>query len=58
MYSKGTFDFGDYSKNRCMYIWTKKKIKTLTNSADPDQTAPKEQSDLGLHCLPFHPSFF
>ena len=22
------------------------------NSADPDQTAPKEQSDLGLHCLP------
>ena len=21
------------------------------NSADPDQTAPKEQSDLGLHCL-------
>ena len=23
------------------------------NSADPDQTAP-EQSDLGLHCLPFH----
>ena len=25
-----------------------------TNSADPDQTAPKEQSDQGLHCLPFH----
>ena len=24
------------------------------NSADPDQTAPKEQSDLGLHCLPMH----
>ena len=23
------------------------------NSADPDQTAPKEQSDQGLHCLPF-----
>ena len=22
-----------------------------TNSVDPDQTAPKEQSDLGLHCL-------
>ena len=21
------------------------------NSEDPDQTAPKEQSDLGLHCL-------
>ena len=24
----------------------------LPNSVDPDQTAPKEQSDLGLHCLP------
>ena len=25
------------------------------NSVDPDQTAPRgaEQSDLGLHCLPF-----
>ena len=23
------------------------------NSVDPDQTAPKEQSDLGLQCLPF-----
>ena len=22
------------------------------NSVDPDQTAPQEQSDLGLHCLP------
>ena len=27
------------------------------NSADPDQTAPKEQSDQGLHCLPFHKLF-
>ena len=24
------------------------------NSADPDQTAPEEQSDQCLHCLPFH----
>ena len=24
------------------------------NSTDPDQTAPGEQSDQGLHCLPFH----
>ena len=24
------------------------------NIADPDQTAPKEQSDQGLHCLPLH----
>ena len=23
----------------------------MTNSVDPDQTAPKEQSDLGLHCF-------
>ena len=23
----------------------------VANSVDPDQTAPKEQSDLGLHCL-------
>ena len=24
----------------------------LASSVDPDQTAPLEQSDLGLHCLP------
>ena len=24
------------------------------HSADPDQTVPEEQSDQGLHCLPFH----
>ena len=24
----------------------------MTNCVDPDQTAPEEQSDLGLHCLP------
>ena len=23
----------------------------MANSVDPDQTAPKKQSDLGLHCL-------
>ena len=27
------------------------------NSVDPDQTAPKEQSDQGLHFLPFQGSF-
>ena len=27
--------------------------KVWANSADPDQTAPREQSDQGLHCLPF-----
>ena len=27
----------------------------MARSEDPDQTAPKEQSDLGLHCLqPWH----
>ena len=27
-------------------------MKLLANSADPDQTAPKEQSDLALHFCP------
>ena len=27
------------------------------NCVDPDQTAPKEQSDQGQHCLPFHHQF-
>ena len=26
--------------------------KLLSNSVDPDQTAPKEQSDQGVDCLP------
>ena len=26
-------------------------IVCLANSADPDQTAPEEESDLGLHCM-------
>ena len=33
--------------------------QALANSANPDQTAPspvllEEQSDQGLHCLPYH----
>ena len=32
-----------------------KILSGRANSVDPDQTAPKEQSDLGLHCL--HISF-
>ena len=32
------------------YCWDR---SLLTNSVDPDQTAPKEQSDQGLHCLPY-----
>ena len=27
------------------------KLSELANSADPDQTASKKQSDLGQHCL-------
>ena len=36
-----------------MYTKVSDKI-TYANSVDPDQTAPKEQSDQGLHCLQFH----
>ena len=40
-------------------IVKKVSTKLLANSADPDQTAPKEQSDLGLHCLTsFLPQYF
>ena len=28
-----------------------KMLIGMANSVDPDQTAPKEQSDQGLHCL-------
>ena len=28
----------------------KKDVDGITNIVDPDQTAPKEQPDLGLHC--------
>ena len=28
-----------------------KLLNGMANSVDPDQTAPEEQSDLGLHCL-------
>ena len=28
-----------------------KDIDGVANIVDPDQTAPKEQSDQGLHCL-------
>ena len=31
-----------------------KDRQALANSADQDQTAPREQSDQGLHCLPFY----
>ena len=36
-------------------LYTKVSDKmAYANSVDPDQTALKEQSDQGLHCLPFH----
>ena len=40
---------------QCYHIYPKYSGRgTLANSVDPDQTAPKEQFDLGLHCLPFN----
>lgn len=39
-----------------IYAGNNRKILGHTcpaNSEDPDQTAPKEQSDQGLHCLQF-----
>ena len=38
--------------SKCLYTSVSLKV-AYANSADPDQTAP-EQSDGGLHCLPFH----
>ena len=35
-----------------LYIETELR-RTKAVSADPDQTASKEQSDRGLHCVPF-----
>ena len=42
-----------------IYIWTSWFVREsfttlLANSADPYQNAPKEQSDLGLHCFLLH----
>ena len=33
-------------------IMCQKDADGMANSVVPDQTAPQEQSDLGLHCLP------
>ena len=33
----------------CSFV--SKNTDRVANSGDPDQTAPKEQSDMGLHCL-------
>ena len=31
-----------------------KDVERMANNVDPDQTAPKEQSDQNLHCLLRH----
>ena len=31
-----------------------KDVERMANRVDPDQTAPKEQSDQNLHCLLRH----
>ena len=33
-------------------------LRAYVNNVEPDQTAPKEQSDQDLHCLPFCQLFF
>ena len=42
--------------SRCSKILYTKVFDKIAyaNNLNPDQTAFKEQSDLGLHCLPFH----
>ena len=46
----------DRKYGKCPKILNTKVSNKMTyaNSADPEQTALKEQSDQGLHCLPFH----
>ena len=40
------------------HIYSKYKSRgAQANSVDPDQTAPMEQFDQGLHCLPFSQYF-
>ena len=35
-----------------LHIWAVLTVLlALVNSVDPDQTAPREQSDHGVHCL-------
>ena len=58
------FNNSSFRSNRCDVLVTlsgnnpRNLDKILTNSVDPDQTAPKEQSDQGLHCLPSHQQNF
>ena len=49
----------NYSKNGLVWFYNAvlqpKNADKIANTADPDQTAPTEQSDLGLLCL-FRPT--
>ena len=45
MWASVDFNCSNYVKYSDSYPWT--------NSENPDQTAPKEQFDQGLHFLPF-----
>ena len=40
------------TKKPNLRVFCQKDANGIANSEDPDQTAPEEQSDLGLHCLP------
>ena len=50
------FKFLEIIYDKCPKIWNTLMSDKMAcaNSAEPDQTAAKEQSDQGLHCLPFH----
>ena len=39
-------------KRQNLSVFRQKDANGIANSEDPNQTAPQEQSDLGLHCLP------
>ena len=41
----------DFDSLICFLIQAKRYLHILTNKVDPDQTAPKEQSDQGLLCM-------
>ena len=50
----GIDDTGKYSGMVNVLKFCTPKGLTYANSSDPDQAAPKEQSDQGLYCLPFN----
>ena len=54
--------------NQSIWLWKEERYycndseyknrRQWANCVAPDQTAPKEQSDQGLHCLPFIMQYF